>query len=101
MKFTVLTDEQIAEVIHNDLGSECKELTDYSWMVTDVDQSIAKAQLSHTLKQIKDWGNEKCPHWEKRIKNQILQERKLLKRECPICWEELDKEMVYNESIQK
>ena len=45
---------------------------------------IAKAERKHTLKQVIDWGDEPCPH----DKGFGLAR----KRDCNMCWAELEKE---------
>ena len=43
-------------------------------------KNIAKAQLAKCERIWYNWGKESCPH----------SEAQLLKRECPICWEEFN-----------
>lgn len=51
------------------------------------DNAMKEAQKNHTLKQVIEWGDEDCPH------RMVFETSLQVKRECPDCWAELQKEV--------
>ncbi|KKL49965.1 hypothetical protein LCGC14_2310170 [marine sediment metagenome] len=54
-----------------------------------------EAQKEHTLKQVIEWGGEKCPHYSSDVKQPTLRlyyRQDALKKDCSKCWQSLQKE---------
>jgi hypothetical protein len=66
------------------------KLIEKGYTYIDVPDSALEAQDCLTLQQVYYWGNEACPHGTKELSLVgywgLLPPRK---RECPICWQEL------------
>lgn len=49
---------------------------------------VRKAE-DELLKQVIEWGEEDCPHHDERAAQRNYDK----KRECPLCWQELKKQL--------
>ena len=53
--------------------------------VTVEDRAIAQAAHDNCLRQVKEWGESKCPHHDEMAEQRNYD----FKRECDKCWQEL------------
>ncbi|KKN73842.1 hypothetical protein LCGC14_0396440 [marine sediment metagenome] len=80
--FKILPDKRLLEVVSS-IPQDIKPDISVTIFLQSECQAVAKAEQKNTLKQVIEWGNEKCKH-----SNYLMK-----KKGCPYCWQELIKEV--------
>ena len=83
-----LTDEEISKIVDKYFAFG------YPDGAYGVNGGVVKQATKAQLKKVVEWSNEDCDdHIHSHVKDNELQHSKIRRRECPLCWQALLREI--------